>query len=116
MSKRLSPTGRRQMILDAALAAAYKHGYSAITREQIAREAGVAPSLVSKYFGTIPKLRHAVLVEAIRTEDLVVVLQGLEDYIVVSTPDALLVCRKHDEQKIKTIVQDLTKDLGERYC
>ncbi len=44
-----------------------------------------------------------------------VVLQGLEDYIVVSTPDALLVCRKHDEQQIKTIVQDLTKDTGDRY-
>lgn len=48
-------------------------------------------------------------------DDRLVVLQGLEDYIVVSTPDALLVCRKHDEQKIKGIVQDLTKDTGERY-
>lgn len=44
-----------------------------------------------------------------------VVLQGLEDFIVVSTPDALLVCRKHDEQKIKQFVQDITKDTGDRY-
>lgn len=44
-----------------------------------------------------------------------VVLQGLDDFIVVSTPDALLVCRKHDEQKIKQFVQEITKDTGERY-
>ena len=48
-------------------------------------------------------------------DDRLVVLQGLEDFIVVSTPDALLVCRKHDEQKIKGIVQELTKDIGEKY-
>ncbi|MBP8823876.1 MAG: NTP transferase domain-containing protein [Flavobacteriales bacterium] len=48
-------------------------------------------------------------------DDRLVVLQGLEDFIVVSTPDALLVCRKHDEQKIKQFVGDLTKDTGERY-
>ncbi|MFZ1665948.1 MAG: mannose-1-phosphate guanylyltransferase, partial [Flavobacteriales bacterium] len=48
-------------------------------------------------------------------DDRLVVLQGLEDFIVVSTPDALLICRKHDEQKIKGIVQELTKDIGEKY-
>lgn len=48
-------------------------------------------------------------------DDRLVVLQGLEDFIVVSTPDALLVCRKHDEQKIKQFVQDITKDTGDRY-
>lgn len=48
-------------------------------------------------------------------DDRLVVLQGLEDFIVVSTPDALLICRKHDEQKIKGIVQELAKDIGEKY-
>lgn len=48
-------------------------------------------------------------------DDRLVVLQGLEDFIVVSTPDALLVCRKHDEQKIKGIVQELTRDLGDKF-
>ncbi len=43
------------------------------------------------------------------------VLQGLEDFIVVSTKDALLVCRKHDEQKIKQFVNDLTAESGDRY-
>jgi len=43
------------------------------------------------------------------------VLQGLEDHIVVSTKDALLVCRKQDEQQIKRFVNDLTAESGNRY-
>jgi len=43
------------------------------------------------------------------------VLQGLEDFIVVSTKDALLVCRKQDEQQIKRFVADLTAESGPRY-
>jgi mannose-1-phosphate guanylyltransferase len=41
-----------------------------------------------------------------------VVLQGLEDYIVVESDEILLVCKKQDEQKIKQIVGDikLSKD------
>jgi mannose-1-phosphate guanylyltransferase len=48
-------------------------------------------------------------------DDRLVVLQGLEDFIVVSTPDALLVCRKHDEQKIKEMVQEVARDTGDRF-
>lgn len=40
-------------------------------------------------------------------DDRLIVLQGLEDVIVVSTRDALLVCRKQDEQKIRQFVNDL---------
>lgn len=36
-----------------------------------------------------------------------VVLQGLSDYIVVDTPDALLICQKSKEQEIKQIVADI---------
>ncbi|MEL6677002.1 MAG: mannose-1-phosphate guanylyltransferase [Bacteroidota bacterium] len=36
-----------------------------------------------------------------------VVLKGLNDYIVVDTEDALLICKKDDEQFIKQIVGDL---------
>jgi len=45
-------------------------------------------------------------------QDKLVVLQGLEDYIVVESDDILLVCKKQDEQKIKQIVGDikLSKD------
>ena len=43
------------------------------------------------------------------------VLQGLEDCIVVSTRDALLVCRKADEQLIRGFVNDLVAGSGDRY-
>ena len=39
-----------------------------------------------------------------------VVLKGLEDFIVVDTEDALLICKKDDEQFIKDIVNDLKVD------
>lgn len=48
-------------------------------------------------------------------DDRLVVLQGLEDHIVVSTKDALLVVRKHDEQKIKQFVNDATAEWGQKY-
>ena len=48
-------------------------------------------------------------------DDRLVVLQGLEDHIVVSTKDALLVCRKQDEQKIRQFVNDVKSESGERY-
>ena len=44
-----------------------------------------------------------------------VVLQGLEDYVVVNTPDVLLVCRLRDEQKIKQFVNEATAESGEKY-
>jgi mannose-1-phosphate guanylyltransferase len=39
-----------------------------------------------------------------------VVIQGLENYIVVDTGDVLLICDKDQEQSIKSITQDLKKD------
>jgi mannose-1-phosphate guanylyltransferase len=48
-------------------------------------------------------------------DDRLVVLQGLDDHIVVSTKDALLVVRKHDEQKIKQFVEQAGQEFGEKY-
>ena len=44
-----------------------------------------------------------------------VVLQGLNGYIVVESNDTLLVCKKEDEQKIKTMVQDIKIEKGDKY-
>lgn len=41
-----------------------------------------------------------------------VVLQGLNNYIVVDTPDALLVCHKDEEQRIKDFTNDIKKVKG----
>lgn len=40
-------------------------------------------------------------------KDKLVVLQGLDDYIVVESDKILLVCKKQDEQKIKQFVNDI---------
>jgi mannose-1-phosphate guanylyltransferase len=44
-----------------------------------------------------------------------VVLQGLEDYIVVESDNILLICKKQDEQQIKTFVNDVKIEKGEKY-
>ena len=44
-----------------------------------------------------------------------VVLQGLDNYIIVDTPDTLLICKKQDEQKIKQIVNDIKINKGDKY-
>ncbi len=48
-------------------------------------------------------------------EDKLVVLQGLEDYIIVDSDGILLVCRKEDEQEIKQYVNDVKLKLGDKY-
>ena len=48
-------------------------------------------------------------------DDRLVVLQGLEDFIVVSTKDVLLVVRKHDEQKVKQFVTESAREWGEKF-
>ena len=44
-----------------------------------------------------------------------VVLQGLDDYIVVEDDNILLVCRKKDEQQLRQIVDDVKLKKGERF-
>ena len=46
-------------------------------------------------------------------DDMLVVLQGLEDYIVVQNENIVLVCKLEDEQKIKQYVNDLRTEIGE---
>lgn len=47
--------------------------------------------------------------------DKVVVLQGLDDYIVVENDDVLLICKKEDEQQIRQYVADVQVEFGEKY-
>jgi mannose-1-phosphate guanylyltransferase len=49
------------------------------------------------------------------SDEKLVVLQGLENYIVVDTTDVLLICQKEKEQDIKTYVSEVKKLKGERY-
>ncbi len=44
-----------------------------------------------------------------------VVLQGLDDFIVVDTKDVLLICKKDKEQEIKNYVAEVKRNKGEKY-
>jgi mannose-1-phosphate guanylyltransferase len=53
--------------------------------------------------GNIVKVQDSVLV----------VLQGLKDYIVVQNEGIFLVCRREDEQKIKQFVNEIKSEIGD---
>jgi mannose-1-phosphate guanylyltransferase len=43
------------------------------------------------------------------------VLQGLEDFIIVDTPDVLLICKRDKEQEIKDYVAEVRRNVGDEY-
>jgi mannose-1-phosphate guanylyltransferase len=44
-----------------------------------------------------------------------VLLQGLDDFIVVDTKDVLLICQKEKEQEIKEYLAEVKRNMGENY-
>jgi len=44
-----------------------------------------------------------------------VLLQGLQDFIVVDTPDVLLICKKEKEQEIKEYLAEVKRNKGEKF-
>lgn len=48
-------------------------------------------------------------------KDKLVVLQGLDDFIVVESDGILLICKKEDEQQIRTFVNDVKVAKGEKF-
>jgi mannose-1-phosphate guanylyltransferase len=49
------------------------------------------------------------------THNKLLVLQGLNDFIVVDTEDALLICKKDKEQEIKEYVAEVKRNIGDMY-
>ncbi len=47
--------------------------------------------------------------------DKLVLLQGLDDFIVVDTKDVLLICKKEKEQEIKEYVAEVKRNKGDRF-
>ena len=44
----------------------------------------------------------------------VAVIQGMDGYIIVDTKEALLICKKEEEQKIKLFVADIKNSISRR--
>lgn len=49
------------------------------------------------------------------SDDKLVVIQGLNDFIVVENDNTLLICKKRDEQKIKQFVTDIKSKKGDQF-
>jgi mannose-1-phosphate guanylyltransferase len=48
-------------------------------------------------------------------DDKLVILQGLDDFIIVDTKDVLLVCHREKEQEIKDYVAEVKRNIGDQY-
>ena len=77
MNKRMKPKQRRAAILEATLPLATLHGYTGVTREQIAAASGIAGSVVHYHFKTMAQLRKKLLQYAVEVECLPVIAQGI---------------------------------------
>jgi len=49
------------------------------------------------------------------SEEKLLVLQGLDDFIVVDTKDVLLICKKDKEQQVKEFLSEVKKKKGDKY-
>jgi mannose-1-phosphate guanylyltransferase len=47
--------------------------------------------------------------------DKLLLLQGLENFIVVDTPDVLMICKREKEQDIKEYVAEVRRNKGDQY-
>lgn len=77
MTKRIEPEARSSQLLDVAVNLAAANGWQALTREGIAKAAGVSPGLVSARLGTMEALRRSVMRAAVRQRIVRVVAEGL---------------------------------------
>jgi AcrR family transcriptional regulator len=70
---------RRTAIMAAAIKLAAAGGWRNLTRDRVASAAGVAVGSVNHEFGTMGELRAAVMREAVASERLEIIAQGLAD-------------------------------------
>ncbi len=72
------------------------------------------------YFGNAVASDNVVVIDATKCminapKDKLVVVQGLDDFIVVDTKDVLLICNKEKEQSIKEYVAEVKRNKGDKY-
>lgn len=77
-------------------------------------------NLEKDYLGNAVTGKKVLIIDAAKCmvsaeNNKLVVLQGLEDFIVVDTADALLICKKEKEQQIKEYVAEVKRNMGEAF-
>jgi mannose-1-phosphate guanylyltransferase len=72
------------------------------------------------YLGNAAAGKQIMVIDSTRCmvhvpNDKLVLLQGLDDFIVVDTKDVLLICKKEKEQEIKEYVAEVKRNKGDRF-
>jgi mannose-1-phosphate guanylyltransferase len=72
------------------------------------------------YFGNAVGGKNVVIIDATKCmvhapDNKLLVLQGLDDFIVVDTKEALLICKREKEQEIKEFVAEIKRNKGDKY-
>lgn len=72
------------------------------------------------YLGNAVAGKNVMVIDATRCmvhapDNKLVLLQGLDDYIVVDTKDVLLICKKEKEQEIKEYVAEVKRHKGDKF-
>ncbi len=77
-------------------------------------------NLEKDHFGNAVSANNVIVIDAVKCmvsapPEKLLVLQGLNDFIVVDTPDVLLICQKEKEQAIKEFVSEVKRSKGDVY-
>jgi mannose-1-phosphate guanylyltransferase len=77
-------------------------------------------SMNKDYLGNAVAGKKVMVMDATRCmvhvpDNKLVVLQGLDDFIVVDTKDVLLICKKENEQDIKEYLAEVKRNIGDSY-
>lgn len=72
------------------------------------------------YLGNAIKGDNVMVIDATRNvvhvdHSKMVVLQGMDDFVIVDTDDVLLICKKEKEQEIKEYMAEVKRNKGEKY-
>jgi mannose-1-phosphate guanylyltransferase len=77
-------------------------------------------NLEKDYLGNAVAGDNVIVIDATKCmvsmpKDKLLLLQGVDDCIIVDTPDVLLICKKDKEQHIKEYVAEVKRNKGDRY-
>jgi mannose-1-phosphate guanylyltransferase len=77
-------------------------------------------NLEKDYLGNAVQGKNVMIIDATKCmvkvpNEKLVLLQGLDEFIVIDTQDVLLVCKKENEQQIKEYVAEVKRNKGEKF-
>ena len=77
-------------------------------------------NLEKDYLGNAVAGNNVMVIDATKCmvsvdSEKLLVLQGLDDFIVIDTNDVLLICKKEKEQQIKEYVAEVRRNIGDQF-